>query len=176
MPFSPFLTKRPSYSMRRSQQRGLRRASAKHSHTAHVLNTGKIQYQHHPRFGDAVTIVRRCSSFGPHQVQVVLPSGDQLIVPEWMLDEHLCRGMAIVEHPVLSIASLLALRDLLYAQLRPACHVDPLVLEASSPGGASCEPTPSESSSVGDPTPAGASPSHPTALPRVAEPDAAGHG
>jgi hypothetical protein len=120
--------------------------------------------------------VRRCSSFGLHQVQVVLPSGDQLVVPEWMLDEHLCRGMAIVEHPVLSIASLLALRDLLYAQLRPACHVDPLVLEASSPGGASCEPTPSESSSVGDPTQAGASPSHTTALPRVAEPDSAGRG
>ena len=162
--------------MRTNPQRGLRPASAKHSHTAHVLNTEKIQYQHHPRFGDVVTIVRRCSSFGLHQVQVILPSGDQLVVPAWMLDEHRCRGMAIVEHPVLSIACLLALRDLLYAQLRPACHVDPLVLEASSPGGASREPTPSESSSVGDPTPAGASPSHPTALPRVAEPDSAGRG
>lgn len=159
-----------------TRQRGLLRALAKHSHTAHVLSSTKIHYPHHPRCGDEVTVVRRCRSFGLHQIQVVLPSGDQLVIPEWMLDEHSCCGMEIVEHPTLSISSLFTLRDLLHAQHRPSSPSDQLVLEASSPGGASCEPTPSGPSSMGDSTPSGASPSDPAAMPRAAEPDAAGRG
>jgi hypothetical protein len=116
--------------------------------------------------------VRRCPSFGLHRVQVVFPSGDHLVVPDWMLDEHLCLGMEIVERPVLSIVSLLTIRDLLDTR-RPSA-AKPVVLEASSLGGVSREPTPPESSSLGDPTPAGPSPSHATALSRVIEPDIPG--
>ena len=101
--------------------------SAEHSHTAHVSNSAKIHYPHHPRCGDEVTVVRRCRSFGLHQIQVVLPSGDQLVIPEWMLDEHSCCGMGIVERPIFSMSSLLALRDLLRAQRQPAFPADQLV-------------------------------------------------
>jgi hypothetical protein len=52
-------------------------------------------------------MVRKCSHLGPHHVQVALPSGVQILIPEWMLDEDLCRGMEIVERPTLSIAALL---------------------------------------------------------------------
>ena len=92
-----------------------------------------------------------------------------------MLDEHSCRGMEIVEYPIFSISSLFALRDLLHAQQRSSSS-DQLVLEASSPGGASCEPTPSGPSSVEGSAPSGASPSDPAAMSRAAEPDAAGRG
>jgi hypothetical protein len=61
-------------------------------------------------------MVGRCSSFGQHQVQVVLPSGDQLVVPEWMLDEDLCRGMEIVARPTPALSALVALRSLLDPQ------------------------------------------------------------
>jgi hypothetical protein len=38
---------------------------------------------------------------------VALPSGVQILIPEWMLNEDLCRGMEIVEHPTLAITGLL---------------------------------------------------------------------
>jgi hypothetical protein len=63
-------------------------------------------------------MVRKCSHLGPHQVQVALPGGVQILIPEWMLDEDLCRGMEIVERPALSIAALLSLGDLINAQPR----------------------------------------------------------
>ena len=47
--------------------------------------------------------MRKCSSFGLHQVQVALPSGMQILIPEWMLDEDRCHGMEIVERPGLAI-------------------------------------------------------------------------
>jgi len=47
---------------------------------------------------------------------VALPSGVQILIPEWMLDEELCRGMAIVERPTLAITALFALRELVDAQ------------------------------------------------------------
>jgi hypothetical protein len=33
-------------------------------------------------------------------------SGDQLVVPEWMLDEEHCRGMPIVEQPLIALSAL----------------------------------------------------------------------
>ena len=63
-------------------QRAWHRASAKHPHTTHVLSTATIHYRHHPHFGVTVTMVRKCSYLGPHQVQVALPSGVQILVPE----------------------------------------------------------------------------------------------
>ena len=86
-------------------------------------------------------MVRRCSSFGQHQVQVVLPSGDQLVVPEWMLDEELCRGMEIVARPTPALSALVALRSLLDPQPLISAHTGSVASEASSPGGASSEPT-----------------------------------
>lgn len=149
--------------MRTGQLRGLRSASGKHSHTAHVSGTAKIYYPHHPNCGQAVTLVRRCASFGPGLVQVELPLGDQLLVADWMLDEHSCYGMDVVAEPRLDIAALLELRELVDLHLsRPENAV---ASEASSTGGASREPTPSGRSSLDDPIEAGTSPREPTALP-----------
>ena len=86
-------------------------------------------------------MVRKCSHLGPHQVQVALPSGVQILIPERMLDEDPCRGMEIVEHPTLSITALLSLRDLIDAQPRTPEPSGTIASEASSPGGASDEPT-----------------------------------
>jgi hypothetical protein len=75
------------------RQRWWRRASAKHSHTTHVLSTAAIQYADHPHYGAMVTRMRKCSSFGLHQIQVALPCGLQILIPEWMLDEDRCHGI-----------------------------------------------------------------------------------
>jgi len=37
--------------------------------------------------------VRKCSYLELHHVQVALPRGIQILIPEWMLDEDSCRGM-----------------------------------------------------------------------------------
>ena len=59
--------------------------------------------------------MRKCSSFGLHQVQVAVSSGMQILIPEWMLDEDRCHGMEIVERPTLSITALFTLRELVDA-------------------------------------------------------------
>jgi hypothetical protein len=163
IPLAPALTERPRFFHVQNPARGLRWASAKHSHTTHVSGTAKIYYPHHPNCGQAVTLVRRCASFGPGLVQVELPQGDQLLVADWMLDEHSCYGMDVMAEPRLDIAALLELRELVDLHLsRPENAV---ASEASSTGGASREPTPSGSSSLDDPIEAGTSPREPTALP-----------
>ena len=158
-------------------QRGValcHRHAAKHSYTAHVSGPAKIHYLHHPQYGETVRLVRKCSSFGLDQIQVALPSGDQMFVPAWMLDEHRCCGMEVREHPQLAVAALLELRELVDLQMsRTAGEV---ASEASSTGGASRDLTTSGSSFLGDPIEARASPSYPTALPRTAEPHAPGSG
>ena len=147
-----------------------RLASAKHSHTTYVLLT--VHYPHHPLRGQTVTVVRRCRSFGLHQVQVVLASGDQLVIPEWMLDEEHCRGMGVVERPTVAVSALIALRSFLDAQ--PIISAGAAVAsEASSPGGTTCEPTTPGTLSVGDPQHPGASGDSADALPGVAQPYAA---
>src|SRR5437667_471199 len=93
-------------------------ASAKHSQNAHVLSSATIHYPYHPHYCVTVTRMRKCSSFGLHQVQVTLPSGMQILIPEWMLDEDRCRGMQVVERPTLAVAALLSLRELIDAQSR----------------------------------------------------------
>ena len=99
---------------------------------------------------------------------MVLPSGDQLVIPEWMLDEELCRGMELVEQPIPSLSALVALRSLLDAQ--PISDGPGSVAsEASSPGGASCEPTTPGSSPLGDPQKPGASAGSADTLPRVTQ-------
>lgn len=118
-------------------------------------------------------IVRRCSSFGQHQVQVALPSGDQLVVPAWMLDEERCLGMQIAAQPALAPSALLALHSLLDAQTRISIQRKSVASEASSPGGACCEPTTPGISSLGDPRHSGASAGSAGALPRVAQSHAA---
>jgi hypothetical protein len=47
---------------------------------------------------------------------VAFPNGGQLLVPEWMIDEELCRGVEMVERPTLTISALLALRELVDSQ------------------------------------------------------------
>jgi hypothetical protein len=94
--------------------------------------------------------MRKCSSFGLHQVQVALPSGMQILIPEWMLHEDHCREMQIVERPTLAVAGLLSLRELIDAQLRASKPANTVASEASSPGGASDEPVAPGSSSLGD--------------------------
>ena len=94
--------------------------------------------------------MRKCSSFGLHQVQVALPCGMQILIPEWMLDEDHCRGMHIVERPILAGAALLSLRELIDAQPRASKPSNTVASEASSPGGASDEPVPPGNPSRGD--------------------------
>jgi hypothetical protein len=65
---------------------------------------------------------------------VALPSGVQILIPEWMLDEDLCCGMEIVECPALSITALLSLRDLIDAQPRPPEPSDTIASEAIPSG------------------------------------------
>jgi hypothetical protein len=74
----------------------------------------------------------------------------QILIPEWMLDEDHCRGMHVVERPTLSVAALLALRELIDAQPRTSKPSNTVASEASSLGGASDEPVPPGSSSLGD--------------------------
>lgn len=74
----------------------------------------------------------------------------QILIPEWMLDEVHCRGMQIVERPTLAVAALLPLREFIDAQSHASKPSNTVVLEASSPGGASDEPVPPGSSSLGD--------------------------
>ena len=158
--------------MRTALQRGLRSVAAKHSHTAHVSLT--IHYAHHPQFGRAVTLVRRVSFSGQprDQLQLLLPSGDQLVVPAWMLDEEHCRGMSVAERPLIALSALLALRSLIDTQPDDGPD-DSLPSEASSPGGAFSEPTTPGISSLGQDHPPTAFADSADALPRVAQPDAA---
>src|SRR5437667_12372476 len=107
-------------------------AVAKHPHTTHVLSTATIHYTHHPHCGLTVRKVRKCSSFGPHQVQVALPSGMQILIPEWMLDENRCHGMEIVERPTLAITALFTLRELVDAQQWTPAQTSAVASEASS--------------------------------------------
>ena len=154
----------------------LPKVAAKHSQTAHVSLT--IYYPHHPQFGQAVTIVRRVSFSGQprHQVQLLLPNGDQLVVPEWMLDEEHCRGMSVVEQPLVALSALLTLRSLIDAQPGDTDPHGSLNSEASSPGGACCEPTTPGSPSLGQAQHPTASPDSTGTLSRVAQPDAARNG
>jgi len=137
---------------------------AKHPHTTHVLSTATIHYAHHPHYGLTVRKVRKCSPFGPHQVQVALPSGMQILIPEWMLDENRCHGMGIVERPTLAITALFALRDLVDAQQWTPAQTSAVASEASSPGGAIDEPATPGSSALGDSPHTGVAAGHATAL------------
>jgi hypothetical protein len=119
-----------------------------------------------------VTVVRRCRSFGLDQVQVVLPSGDQLVIPDWMFDEERCRGMEIVRVPSIALAALLELRSLLDSQPSIPSGTGAVVSEASSLGGAR-ESTASRNLSVGDPQQPGNSRGSADALPRIAQSHAA---
>jgi hypothetical protein len=112
--------------------------------------------------------MRKCSSFGLHQVQVALPSGMQILIPEWMLDEDRCRGMEIVERPSLAITALFALRELVDAQQWTPAQTSRVASEASSPGGAIDDPTTPGSSALGDSPHTGVAADHATSLPRVA--------
>ncbi len=156
--------------MCRIQQRASLRAAAKHSHTTHVLLT--VHYPHHPLHGQTVTVVRRSVSFGPHQVQVALSSGYQLVIPDWMLDEERCQGMEVVAHPTVALSALLALRSLLDVQPPASSRLGQVVSEASSPGGAH-ESTAPKSLSVGDSQHAGASGDSAGRLPGTAQPNTA---
>ena len=147
-----------------------RLAAAKHSHTTHVSLT--VHYPHHPFYGQTVTVVRRSVSFGPHQVQVALSSGYQLVIPDWMLDEERCRGMDVVAYPIVALSALTALRSLLDAQSPTSSALGPVVSEASSSGGAHESTTPG-SLSVGDSKHAGTSRDSAGSLPRATQPHAA---
>jgi hypothetical protein len=111
-------------------------------------------------------VVRRSVSFGPHQVQVALSSGYQLVIPDWMMDEERCRGMDVVAHPTVALPALMVLRSLLDAQSPASSAPGPVVSEASSSGGAHESTTPG-SLSVGDSQHAGASGTSADSLPEL---------
>lgn len=117
--------------------------------------------------------MRRCRSFGLRQVQVVLPSGYQLLIPDWMLDEERCRGMEIVDRPTVAVPALLALCSLLDVQPLFSTRAGTVGSKASSPGGAAFEPTTPGTLTVGDSQQPGASGISADALPGVNKPYAA---
>ena len=119
-----------------------------------------------------MTVVRRCRSFGLDQVQVVLPSGDQLVIPDWMFDEERCREMEIVKEPTVATSALLALRSFLDLQPLISSGAGAVVSEASSLGGAR-ESTAPRSLTVGDPQSPEASRGYADALPGIAQSNAA---
>jgi hypothetical protein len=92
----------------------------KQQHTAHISTSARIYYPHHPHFGETVQLIRTTSTFGPDQVQVLLPNGNQLVVPLWMLNQERCGSMQIVAQSVIAVDALFALRDLLRSQQRLA--------------------------------------------------------
>ncbi len=104
---------------------------------------------------------------------MLLPSGDQLVVPAWMLDEQHCRGMDVVERPAIALSALVALRCLIDAQPGDADFLGSLPSEASSSGGAFCESTTPGIASLGQAQPPAASADGAGALSPVAQPDAA---
>jgi hypothetical protein len=91
----------------------------------------------------------------------------QILIPEWMLDEARCHGMEVVERPTLAVTALSALRELVDAQLCAPTPKSTVASEASSPGGASDEPTTPGSCALGDSPHTGVAADHATALPRV---------
>src|SRR5437879_12043309 len=120
MPFSPRFTKRPSEFQVRMPATLVDCGFCKAPTHYHVLSTATIHYRHHPHHGLTVTMVRKCSHLGPHQVQVALTSGVQILIPEWMLAQDLCHGMELVEPPARSITAILVSRGLRDLCLRTA--------------------------------------------------------
>jgi hypothetical protein len=136
----------------------------------------KIHYSHHPHYGEVVTLVRKCASFGLHQAQVALPSGDQLLVPEWMLDEELCRGMEVVERSRIPTRGAVVLGRIDRCAEAASRLGDTVASEASSSGGAFRESTTPGCFSLGGSPETGVFTSHSTALTGVTEPHASGGG
>jgi hypothetical protein len=174
MPFSPRLTKRPSEFHVRSP--------------ATLVASGFCKAPtHYPCFAHRYDLLRSSPALrrdGDEDAEVfllraapgkvALPGGMQILIPEWMLDEDHCRGMEIVEHPTLAITALFALRELIDAQPCAPTPKSTVASEASSPGGASDEPTTPGSSALGDSPHTGVAAGHATALPRVTKSLAAG--
>ena len=61
-------------------------------------------------------------------VQVELESGNQLVLPRWMLDEEVCKSMIVRAHPVIAVAALLTLRSLLDSQPLLVSHGSTLLV------------------------------------------------
>lgn len=83
-------------------------------------------------------MIRTISTFGPNEIQVLLPNGKQRVIPKWMLDEECCQGMQIVDQPIAAISALFALRDLLQSQ-RLLAEENPASSDKPLPGGVSLE-------------------------------------
>jgi hypothetical protein len=91
-------------------------ASGNHSHTAHKSPSAKIYYRFHPDFGKEVTIIRRFHILAGNNIQIRLPDGTQLALPDWMLDEQACQDVRESDGPCIAIPALTHLRRLLTAQ------------------------------------------------------------
>ena len=98
--------------------------------------SSRIHYPHHPHFGAEVQVVRFIPHYCQAEVQVVFPSGQQLVVPQWMFDEEMCRPMQISTQPLVDLKALSALRALLDSQHLPVPQSS-ITSDSSSPGGES---------------------------------------
>ncbi len=101
---------------RENLRRGSHPAVGNHIHTAQSSLSAKIYYRFHPDFGKEVTIVRRFRIMAGNNVQIRLPDGSQLALPEWMLDEQACQEIHERDHPCIAVSALNHLRRLLSAQ------------------------------------------------------------
>src|SRR5712691_7858666 len=112
----PFRPNRGTLTRPGNPQRGSRRDAGNHSHTAHKSPSARIYYRFHPDFGKEVTIIRRFRIMAGNNVQIRLPDGTQLALPEWMLDEQACHDVRESDRPNIAVSALTHLRRLLNAQ------------------------------------------------------------
>jgi hypothetical protein len=94
----------------------LRTVFENHLYTTHKSSSGQIHYRFHPDFGKEVVIVRRFKDLAGNNIQIQLPDGTRLELPDWMLDEHACHDIQERDRPCIAISALNHLRRVLTAQ------------------------------------------------------------
>lgn len=90
--------------------------AATHQHTTHQLGPTQVAYRFHPLFGQEMQILRRLRAGSEPAVIAQGVEDLRIMIPCWMLDEVLCRGMGVESQPRVSVTSLAELRALIDAQ------------------------------------------------------------
>jgi hypothetical protein len=102
--------------MRETQRREWHLGIGKRIHTAHKSTSATIWYRHHPDYGKEVRILRCLKKIAGNNINVLLPDGEQIGIPDWMLDEQICGEIRDLPRPCISILALTHLHRLLDAQ------------------------------------------------------------
>jgi hypothetical protein len=94
----------------------LQTSVATHQYTTHQLGSAQVAYRFHPLFGQEIQILRRLRAGSEPAVIAQGVEDLRIMIPCWMLDEVLCRGMGVESQPRVSVTSLAELRALIDAQ------------------------------------------------------------